>query len=48
MTVFTLGQAEREARLLPELAELTEHHRTHSAEYARLLAALGHPTGRGV
>ncbi|GAA1650502.1 LuxE/PaaK family acyltransferase [Catellatospora bangladeshensis] len=45
MTVFTLTQPEREARLLPELAELTEHHRAHSPEYARLLAALGHGPG---
>ncbi|MER7165126.1 acyl-protein synthetase [Micromonospora sp. NPDC000207] len=46
MSLFTLGQAEREARLLPELIELTEHHRSHSPEYARLLAALGHRPGR--
>ncbi|KXK61018.1 acyl-protein synthetase [Micromonospora rosaria] len=46
MTLFTLGQADREARLLPELVELTEHHRAASPEYARLLAALGHPPGR--
>ncbi|WP_434743516.1 acyl-protein synthetase [Micromonospora sp. SH-82] len=46
MTLFTLGQAEREARLLPELIELTEHHRSHSPEYARLLSALGHQPGR--
>lgn len=46
MTVFTLSQAERESRLLPELVELTEHHRTNSPEYARLLAALGHHPGR--
>ncbi len=39
---FTLSQAEREARLLPELVALTEHHRTHSPPYARLLSALGH------
>ncbi|WP_229397923.1 LuxE/PaaK family acyltransferase [Micromonospora okii] len=46
MTLFTLDQAAREARLLPELVELTEHHRARSPEYARLLAALGHPPGR--
>ncbi|MEV4410530.1 acyl-protein synthetase [Catellatospora sp. NPDC049609] len=46
MTVFTLTQPEREARLLPELVELTEHHRARSPEYARLLAALDHRPGR--
>ncbi len=45
-STFTLAAAEREARLLPELTALTEHHRLHSPPYARLLAALGHhPTG---
>jgi hypothetical protein len=29
--------------LITELAELTEHHRTHCAPYARILAALGAP-----
>ncbi|MEH0936244.1 LuxE/PaaK family acyltransferase [Micromonospora psammae] len=46
MTLFTLDQAERESRLLPELVELTEHHRANSPEYARLLASLGHLPGR--
>ncbi|WP_405095263.1 acyl-protein synthetase [Micromonospora sp. NBC_01412] len=46
MTLFTLDQAAREARLLPELVDLTEHHRANSREYARLLAALGHLPGR--
>lgn len=46
MTVFTLTQPEREARLLPELVELTEHHRARGPAYARLLAALGHTPGR--
>lgn len=46
MSVFTLDQATREARLLPELIELTEHHRANSPQYARLLAALGHLPGR--
>jgi hypothetical protein len=44
--VFTLHQTEREARLLPQLVELTEHHRFRSPEYARLLAAIGHQSGR--
>ncbi|MFF0820516.1 acyl-protein synthetase [Micromonospora haikouensis] len=46
MTLFALDQAAREARLLPELVELTEHHRARSPEYARLLASLGHLPGR--
>ncbi len=46
MTVFTLTQPEREARLLPELIELTEHHRARSPEYGRLLSALDHRPGR--
>jgi hypothetical protein len=45
MNIFTLRQAEREAQLLPQLVELTEHHRTNSPEYARLLAAIGHRPG---
>ena len=45
MTVFTLSQSEKEARLLPELVELTEHHRARSPEYARLLSAIGHQPG---
>jgi hypothetical protein len=45
VTVFTLSQPERDARLLPQLVELTEHHRAHSSEYARLLAAIGHRHG---
>jgi hypothetical protein len=46
MTVFTLSQPEREAQLLPQLVELTEHHRSTSPQYARLLAAIGHGPGR--
>lgn len=46
MTVFTLSQPEREARLLPQLVELTEHHRARSPQYARLLAAIGHGPGQ--
>jgi hypothetical protein len=43
--VFTMDQAAREAALLPELTALTEHHRAHSPEYARVLDALGYPAG---
>jgi hypothetical protein len=46
VSVFTLHQSEREARLLPQLVELTEHHRARSLEYARLLAAIGHDPTR--
>ncbi|MFI6026321.1 LuxE/PaaK family acyltransferase [Amycolatopsis magusensis] len=41
MSVFTLSQAEREATLLPQLAELTAHHRANSAGYDRILSSLG-------
>jgi len=41
--MFTLAQREREARLLPQLLELTAHHRACSPGYARILAALGVP-----
>ncbi|SFQ44659.1 Acyl-protein synthetase, LuxE [Amycolatopsis arida] len=41
--VFTLSQTEREARLLPELTALTEHHRDNSPGYDRMLGALGVP-----
>jgi hypothetical protein len=37
---FTLSQPEREAKLLPELAELTAHHYASCAPYARILAAM--------
>jgi hypothetical protein len=43
--VFTLAQAEKEARMLPALVDLTEHHRTSSAEYANILAATGYGPG---
>lgn len=46
MSVFTLPQPEREARLLPRLVELTERHRARSAAYANILAATGHDPGR--
>ena len=46
MTVFTLSQPEREAQLLPQLVELTEHHRANSPEYARLLEAIRHRPGQ--
>ncbi|GAA5071249.1 hypothetical protein HNP84_009110 [Thermocatellispora tengchongensis] len=39
--LFTLTSAEREARLLPELAALTEHHRRSCAPYRRILDAIG-------
>ncbi|MGI5152116.1 acyl-protein synthetase [Plantactinospora sp. CA-294935] len=44
--VFTLPQPARERTLLPALRELTEHHREHSPEYRRILAALDHRPGR--
>ncbi|MFI0417762.1 acyl-protein synthetase [Spongiactinospora sp. 9N601] len=40
MTVFTLPQAVKEARLVPELAALTERHRAACPPYRRVLAAL--------
>ncbi|MEV6928771.1 acyl-protein synthetase [Dactylosporangium sp. NPDC051485] len=46
MTVFTLSELEREARLLPRLIELTERHRARGKEYANILAATGHYPGR--
>lgn len=46
MSVFTLSQPEREARLLPRLVELTERHRARSGAYANILAATGHDPGR--
>ena len=44
---FTLSQHEKEAKLLPELAALVEHHRANGEAYARILAATGHGPGRG-
>jgi hypothetical protein len=41
VSVFSLSQAEREAALLPRLAELTAHHRANSAGYERILSSLG-------
>ncbi|WP_433211729.1 acyl-protein synthetase [Dactylosporangium sp. CS-047395] len=46
MSVFTLDQAQKDARLLPRLIELTERHRARGAAYANILAATGHPVGR--
>ena len=43
--VFTLAQADREAQMLPALAQLTEHHRAAGPEYAKILAAIGHGPG---
>lgn len=40
--VFGQDQAAREASLLPQLVELTEHHRRACPEYGRILAATGH------
>jgi hypothetical protein len=44
-SVFSLDQAAREAALLPQLVDLTTHHRRASAEYRRILDATGHPAG---
>jgi len=44
--VFSLTLTEREARLLPELTSLVEHHRAACEPYARILDATGHPAGR--
>lgn len=48
--VFTRSQPEREARLLPELRELVELHRSRCAPYARILRALDgdRPPGDGL
>jgi hypothetical protein len=43
---FSLAQDEKERLLGPILAELTEHHRRHCPEYARILSAFGW-SGRG-
>jgi hypothetical protein len=45
-SVFTLAQADKDARLLPGLAALTEHHRAACPEYDNILAAIGHGPGR--
>src|SRR3954470_19652675 len=45
MTVFTLPEPERAARLLPQLAQLTEHRRAASPAYAGILSALGYAPG---
>lgn len=37
---YSLSQEQKEALLLPELVALTEHHRAHSREYARMLSVL--------
>jgi hypothetical protein len=42
--VFDLSQAQREATLLPQLIDLTKHHRANCEPYDRILSALG--TGR--
>lgn len=43
--MFSLSQAEREATLLPRLAELTAHHRAGCPGYDRILSALGIESG---
>lgn len=45
-SVFTLPQAEKDARLLPALTALTERHRAACPEYGNILAAIGHGPGR--
>ncbi|MGW6443566.1 LuxE/PaaK family acyltransferase [Lentzea sp. NPDC055074] len=45
-SVFGRSQVEREAALLTELTELTEHHRAHSVQYDRILSSLGIESGR--
>jgi hypothetical protein len=41
VSVFTLPQQDKEAVLLPQLAELTEHHRARCLPYSRILGASG-------
>jgi hypothetical protein len=41
VSVFTLAQKDREAALLPQLAELTAHHRANCVPYDRILSASG-------
>jgi hypothetical protein len=41
VSVFTLPQQDKEAVLLPQLAELTEHHRARCLPYDRILGASG-------
>ncbi|MCG5217238.1 LuxE/PaaK family acyltransferase [Streptosporangium soli] len=41
MSLFTFPQPVKEARLLPELAALTEHHRLCCLPYRRILDAIG-------
>ena len=42
--VYGLPQADKSARLLQAMIELTEHHRTHCPPYAAILAAQGEHT----
>jgi hypothetical protein len=46
MTGSPTSQSVREAALLPQMAELMEHHRRACPAYARVLDATGHPAGR--
>lgn len=48
MSVFTLSQAEKEARLLSSLTELTDFHRAHCEPYDRILAASGYRGASGI
>lgn len=41
--VFGLTQRQREQRLLPQLADLTAHHRSNCVEYERILSAIDTP-----
>ncbi|MFD1374679.1 LuxE/PaaK family acyltransferase [Actinoplanes sichuanensis] len=41
MSVFSLSQADREKRLLPQLVDLVSHHRRHCVRYDRILTAAG-------
>jgi ribosomal protein S28E/S33 len=43
MSLFSLAQAQKETRLVAELAGLVAHHRGHCPPYARILDAVGAP-----
>lgn len=45
-SAFTLSQTDRDAVLLPELIDLTEHHRARCGGYERILAAIGYRANR--
>ncbi|GAA1590402.1 acyl-protein synthetase [Actinoplanes couchii] len=48
MSVFTLSQADKEARLLDELSTLTDFHRANCEPYDRILRASGYQGASGV